>query len=382
MSKTYLDRKNTDIPYIFISYSHVDKDAIEKSLSALSDLGANFWYDKNLHVGDEWLEEVKKVTSNKNCVGILYFISPDFMISQACMDEIQIGESLTRANKNFKIFSMLIGEEDPENYNDFILKSTTYLMVQYPKLALEIVKKLTVASGSFNNDAIYCHTSKSKIDSDEIVKMVFKDVFSRMGCASDETSKLDLLIDNGLVNRNYRLKTSCRVLVELVRGWKVDWKAYSRIGDTISAILVSDELFAAVSRSLSDIAIDYINQSINVSLNNEATTEAKHQKHFVFDKDFLDCVKTDDNGRKIRFLRATEHENYYLQIKEALEMTPISNTIDDGYFFVCDSQGNIDFADRGSEDVYRHINVDAYASIIPVIDIDYNKYKEYLAKRQ
>lgn len=42
------------------------------------------------------------------------------------------------------------------------------------------------------------------------------------------------------------------------------------------------------------------------------------------------------------------------------------------------SQGNILFADRGSDDVYRHINVGACASLIPVIDIDYNKYKKYL----
>ena len=49
--------------------------------------------------------------------------------------------------------------------------------------------------------------------------------------------------------------------------------------------------------------------------------------------------------------------------------------------FVVDNQDNVLFADRESSDVYRHIHVDAYASVVPIIDIDLNKYRAYVKKR-
>lgn len=378
MSKTYLERKHPDGSYIFISYSHLDTEAVDEFLTELNAGGADFWYDSKLKTGADWEEKVKEVTSNKNCVGIIYFISSNFIKSEACKTEFEMYESLKASHKKFGSACVLLADEDPQNYKNFL----NGVMSDFSEAGVDIAFTLSMISfyqQNFNADKIYLTSSYDNLSSSANVSKLLNDVFAGWGCLSEETDKIDALFEDGLVDKNYRLNISCQILENVVNRKNVSWKVFAYSGDTISAILVSDELFASTCLSLARKAMDKINAHVNISDDAEAGAQA-NVKHLYFQDGFCYCLKGGESGEKVRFLRAIEHERHYPQIKEVLEKVPVNDSADDGYFFVQDDKGNVLFADRGSDDVYRHIKIDAYASLIPVIDIDYQKYKEFLNK--
>lgn len=384
MGKTHLDRKNPQGPYAFVSYSHRDKEDVERALAALNSLGADFWYDTELRGGQIWIDKVKEVTANKNCVGIIYFISPHFIYSDACIQELELFKELKQSHDKFDVLCVFTDEEGSTNFNEFIGNAMKTLMKEYSDDVISINERIIKFNNLFkeeiSEDRMYRTVAKSCIDSDSFVNKLFTEAFAAWGCASEEVDKLDVLKDDGLVFGNYRIKSPCRIAFNSVNGVGVEWKAFNYKGDTISAFPVLKELYETTCRSLAKNVMNVINSNVNLSLKTELGD--KNEKHFKFDTDFLACVNCDENGNVLRFLRASEHEKYYLQIKEALESVSVSDAPDDGYFFVQDNKGNLLFADRGSEDVYRHIHVDAYASVIPVIDIDYVKYRDYVLKKE
>lgn len=132
MINTYLGRKNPSGKYVFVSYSHADGEAVSKLLSALNDYGADFWYDAELKTGQNWLKKVEEVTANKNCCGILYLVSPDFIFSEACLKEFDMAESLEKSHKKFGTAYVLMGDGDPMNLQNFLSVSTQKLLGTHP----------------------------------------------------------------------------------------------------------------------------------------------------------------------------------------------------------------------------------------------------------
>lgn len=373
MGKTYFEKKNPSGAYAFISYSHADGEAVERLLAALNDYGADFWYDAALKTGQNWLDKVKEVTADKSCCGILYFVSRNFIFSEACLKEFDILADLEKTHKKFGAAYILLDDEDPVSFQGFIASATKSLLSEHPAEFDKIIQRTGYFSKNFDRDRIYKTSSFGATDNDALVTALAKDVFASWGCMSQESGKIDALLSDGLVTADYRVKTGCRIVENLVRGQDAEWKVFAYNGDTLSAVLVAEELYGAKCLSLAAGAMDAVSDGINGADANE--------KHLQMDADFISCLKTDARGKAVRFLRAAEHENHYLRIKEALEKIPLTDPSDDGYFFVQDSQGGLLFADRGSEDVYRDIHVDAYASLVPVIDIDYNKYRLYLQNK-
>lgn len=373
MSKTYLNRKDPQGSYVFISYSHKDEVEVDRILTALNACGADFWYDIELRHGVDWHKKVKEVTASQKCVGILYFISANSIKSDACHEEFEMLDDLKKTHEKFGAMYIIIDDEEHNSLETFFDNADSALkeMGLDRKTRLEKISKI---SDNFDKGKKYRIVSRDKIDEDETVNVIFKDVFCAWGCASEELGKIDALMNDGLVDADYRLKTPCRISVDRVSGRDAEWKVFSYNGDTLSAILLSDELYSATCLSLAKEAMATINENVN-------SPSGQNVKHFTFDEEFLQCLKKDKDGNVIRYLRASEHENNYLQLEKALKMVPVLDSVDDGYFFVQDSRGELLFADRGSSDVYRHIHVDAYASIIPVIDVDYEKYNAYFLRR-
>ncbi len=78
-----------DGPYIFISYSHKDKDIVMSEIEQLQEKGINTWYDAGLALGLTWDEdEVKRHIEKSNCIGVFFFASPSFLNSQAVWKEV------------------------------------------------------------------------------------------------------------------------------------------------------------------------------------------------------------------------------------------------------------------------------------------------------
>ena len=114
---TYLDcvcRKNNR--YFFVSYSHADKlSFVFPVLDTLFSKGVNFWYDKELSVGDKWNEEVEKIINDDNCKGAIIFISKNALISEAVFEEVKRINHRGNICKDFKIIPIVCEKNLPED---------------------------------------------------------------------------------------------------------------------------------------------------------------------------------------------------------------------------------------------------------------------------
>ena len=45
-----------DEPYVFVSYSHSNSDAVYPELVWLKECGFNIWYDEGIEAGTEWTD--------------------------------------------------------------------------------------------------------------------------------------------------------------------------------------------------------------------------------------------------------------------------------------------------------------------------------------
>lgn len=94
--KIMTDRKSFDKlndNYLFISYSHCNQDEVYKVLDYLYANHVNYWYDSGLDLADKWDEVVKVIIDNPHCVGVIAFLSKDYIVSNACKkeyDEIKV----------------------------------------------------------------------------------------------------------------------------------------------------------------------------------------------------------------------------------------------------------------------------------------------------
>lgn len=75
-----------DEAYIFVSYSHKDKEAVESIIEDLQQLGFRIWYDPGIEPGSEWPEYIAEHIDR--CRVFLAFVSPNSVESSNCRQEI------------------------------------------------------------------------------------------------------------------------------------------------------------------------------------------------------------------------------------------------------------------------------------------------------
>lgn len=75
-----------DGPYIFVSYSHGDKEVVFPALQWLRDQGFNIWYDEGISPGASWREELAE--SILRCDLFIILISPQSVSSENCFKEL------------------------------------------------------------------------------------------------------------------------------------------------------------------------------------------------------------------------------------------------------------------------------------------------------
>ncbi len=73
-------------PYIFISYSHQDCEAVFSIVERLTADGYRVWYDEGIHPGSEWPEIIAHHLNN--CTVCMAFISSHSLESHNCRREI------------------------------------------------------------------------------------------------------------------------------------------------------------------------------------------------------------------------------------------------------------------------------------------------------
>lgn len=80
------DEESDKTPYLFISYSHKDREQVYPILHQLRQVGMNFWYDDDLEHGDDYLEKLQDAIDAS--AGVLAFLSKNVNTSNWCAKEI------------------------------------------------------------------------------------------------------------------------------------------------------------------------------------------------------------------------------------------------------------------------------------------------------
>lgn len=74
-------------PYIFISYSHNDRERVFPVLDAMRERGYRFWYDADIQAGKQWTDELAAFIAK--CAVFVPFASDSYGASEYCMQEIR-----------------------------------------------------------------------------------------------------------------------------------------------------------------------------------------------------------------------------------------------------------------------------------------------------
>lgn len=80
--------------YIFVSYSHKNKDYVLSIIERLQKDGYRIWYDEGIHPGSEWDEYIAQHVDN--CSFFLAFLSEEYLDSSNCKDELKYAREIEK----------------------------------------------------------------------------------------------------------------------------------------------------------------------------------------------------------------------------------------------------------------------------------------------
>ncbi len=87
--------------YMFVSYAHLDSDAVYADLDALYAKCLNYWYDKKLKAGDMWDESVAALIRSEQCCGIILYLGVNTVKSAAVEQELKIYREILASGRKF-----------------------------------------------------------------------------------------------------------------------------------------------------------------------------------------------------------------------------------------------------------------------------------------
>ncbi len=87
-------------PYVFVSYSHKDKDLVLEIINDLMLCACNLWYDTGIHSGEDWNKEIAEHLFNAECV--LFMITSNSIQSEYVKDELNFAKS--KQKKIYPVF--------------------------------------------------------------------------------------------------------------------------------------------------------------------------------------------------------------------------------------------------------------------------------------
>jgi hypothetical protein len=107
--------------YAIISYAHEDKKAVESELEAFDKKGICYWSDVSMTRGENWEDQFFNILDNRNCKGIIFFVSNPYLESVQCAREMAY-------------FKEHYGIKNPDKFCFFILPNG------YPRKDKDIIK--------------------------------------------------------------------------------------------------------------------------------------------------------------------------------------------------------------------------------------------------
>ena len=104
-------------PYVFVSYSHEDRERVFGLINDLMICSCNIWYDIGLHSGNDWSEEIARRLYGAEC--IMLMITNNSVKSEYVRDEINFARA-----KNKKIYPVFLEDIALPLGLDFLLGRT------------------------------------------------------------------------------------------------------------------------------------------------------------------------------------------------------------------------------------------------------------------
>lgn len=94
-------------PYLFISYSHRNSDAVLDTITLLHNRKLRLWYDEGIPAGSDWPKNIEE--HMQSCSTVLFFVSKPALASANCHSEI---ETALRLNK--PVLALPLEDVDPD----------------------------------------------------------------------------------------------------------------------------------------------------------------------------------------------------------------------------------------------------------------------------
>lgn len=91
MSKFFKPYEGTR-PFIFISYAHLQSDAVVDTIRILNDKGYRLWYDEGIPAGSDWPANIAQ--HMQDCERVVFFLSARAMESPNCLSEMRTARRL------------------------------------------------------------------------------------------------------------------------------------------------------------------------------------------------------------------------------------------------------------------------------------------------
>jgi len=80
--------------YLFISYAHMDKDAVYPILDRMAQMGLRIWFDEAIIPGTEWDDSIARHVKESDA--LIAFISANYIASENCRDELKYARDLKK----------------------------------------------------------------------------------------------------------------------------------------------------------------------------------------------------------------------------------------------------------------------------------------------
>lgn len=148
-----------DGKFIFISYSHGNKDVVLNDIVELKRHGIKLWYDKSIMYGKKWDKEALGVIARPNCAALFLYVSRHSVVSTSVIKEVREAKKC-----NVPVIAIHIGSEPLHKYIDdtgakefkalidekskFIDRSSVAAVTDDIEAVVEVCKELEVVDSS------------------------------------------------------------------------------------------------------------------------------------------------------------------------------------------------------------------------------------------
>ena len=119
MRKFLTTAEATADKFLFISYSHDEREVIQEWADYLLNCGVRAWWDKAFNGGDDWETIAQNLLSHENCMGILFFCSKSAIASPNVAKEWRTAAKTKQARPTGEFYPqiIMIGDDTDDTFN-------------------------------------------------------------------------------------------------------------------------------------------------------------------------------------------------------------------------------------------------------------------------